>query len=316
MTVDPVDGCTFWYTQEYYAASSSAGWRTRIGSFKFSSCDAAPVAPAAPTNLNATAGDAQVALTWSASSGATSYNVLRSTTSGGPYGPPVTGITSTSYTDTGLTNGQTYFYVVQAVNSAGTSPNSNEASATPTCSAPAAPASPSATPGDSQVSLSWATVAGATSYNVRRSEINGGPYTAIALGVTGTSYLDATAANGTTYYYVVSAVNSCGESGNSGQVSATPSAATIPAAPTGLTSSAGPGAKKITLSWTGSTGATSYSVKRSTTNGSGHVVIATTTGTGFTDMGLTSGTTYYYVVSAVNSAGSSANSNQASATAK
>ncbi len=38
MNVDPVDDCTFWYTQEYYATTSSAGWRTRIGSFRFPSC--------------------------------------------------------------------------------------------------------------------------------------------------------------------------------------------------------------------------------------------------------------------------------------
>ena len=38
MTVDPVDDCTFWYTQEYYATNSSFNWRTRIGSFKFDSC--------------------------------------------------------------------------------------------------------------------------------------------------------------------------------------------------------------------------------------------------------------------------------------
>jgi len=42
MTVDPEDGCTFWYTQEYYAATSSAGWKTRIGSFKFPSCSSEP----------------------------------------------------------------------------------------------------------------------------------------------------------------------------------------------------------------------------------------------------------------------------------
>ncbi len=42
MSVDPTDDCTFWYTQEYYSADSSAGWQTRIGSFKFPSCSAGP----------------------------------------------------------------------------------------------------------------------------------------------------------------------------------------------------------------------------------------------------------------------------------
>ena len=86
--------------------------------------------PPPPTNLTAAAGNAQVSLNWTGSTGATSYNVLRSTTSGSETSH-ATGVTTTSFTDTGLTNGTTYYYVVQAVNSGGTSGNSNQASATP-----------------------------------------------------------------------------------------------------------------------------------------------------------------------------------------
>ena len=89
--------------------------------------------PLAPTGLAATAGNAQVSLTWNVSSGATSYYVKRSTTSGGPY-TQVGAPTATDYTDTGLTNGTPYFYVVSAVNSGGESANSTEASATPVAS--------------------------------------------------------------------------------------------------------------------------------------------------------------------------------------
>ena len=87
--------------------------------------------PSAPTGLTATAGNAQVSLSWTASAGATSYNVKRSTTSGGPYST-VSSPTGTSYTNTGLTNGTAYYYVVTALNSNGESGNSNQASATPT----------------------------------------------------------------------------------------------------------------------------------------------------------------------------------------
>ena len=92
--------------------------------------------PLAPTNLAATASDRQVALTWTASAGATSYHVKRATTSGGPY-TQVAAPTSASYTDTGLTNGTTYFYVVTAVNSTTESSNSIEASAKPAGVVPA-----------------------------------------------------------------------------------------------------------------------------------------------------------------------------------
>src|SRR5215475_8775498 len=173
--------------------------------------------PAAPTGLAATAGNAQVTLNWNASSGASSYNVKRSTTSGGPYTTIATGVTSTSFTNTGLTNGTTYFFVVSAVNSAGESGNSNQASATPQLSLPPAPTNLTATPGNAQVSLNWNASSGASSYNVKRSTTSGGPYTTIATGVTSTSFTNTGLTNGTTYFFVVSAVNSAGESGNSNQ---------------------------------------------------------------------------------------------------
>jgi hypothetical protein len=88
------------------------------------------------TGLTATAGNAEVTLNWNAYPGTDGYAVKRSTTSGGPYNyidnngfePP---ITTTSYTDPGLTNGTTYYYEVVANGSWGVSNPSNPASATP-----------------------------------------------------------------------------------------------------------------------------------------------------------------------------------------
>ena len=92
-------------------------------------------APAAPAGLTATPGSAQAALSWTASNGATSYNVYRGTYSGGESSTAIaTGITGTSYTNTGLTNGTTYYYTVAAVNAGGASGYSNEANATPASS--------------------------------------------------------------------------------------------------------------------------------------------------------------------------------------
>lgn len=92
-----------------------------------------PQIPPTPTGLVATGGNAQVSLTWNASSGATSYNVKRGTATGGPY-TTIHSPTTNSYTDTTVTNGTPYFYVVSAVNSGGESANSSEATATPSAS--------------------------------------------------------------------------------------------------------------------------------------------------------------------------------------
>ncbi len=168
----------------------------------------------------------------------------------------------------------------------------------------------------SQINLSWTASSGATSYNVKRATVSGGPYTTVATGVTSTSYSDTGLTASTTYYYVVSAVNANGESANSAQASATTLAAPPPPVPTGLTATAQKQPGRITVSWTASTGATSYNVKRATVSGGPYTTVASPTTTTYTDTGLTGGTTYYYVVSAVNAAGQSPNSTQASATSK
>jgi hypothetical protein len=97
------------------------------------------IAPAAPTNLVATAGSGQVGLSWTASSGATSYSVRRSTTTGTGYALLASGLNTTSYTDTNVTAGTTYYYVVTASKSSppAESGYSTEASATPGSSATA-----------------------------------------------------------------------------------------------------------------------------------------------------------------------------------
>jgi cellulose 1,4-beta-cellobiosidase len=115
------------------------------------------------------------------------------------------------------------------VNSAGESTNSTQVTATPqaTATVPAAPAGLTATAGNAQVALSWTASSGATGYNVKRATTSGGPYTTVASGVTATSYTNTGLTNGTAYYYVVSAVNSAGESANSAQVTATPNGGTV-----------------------------------------------------------------------------------------
>ena len=275
--------------------------------------DAPLSVPAVPSGVIATAGNAQVSLTWSVSTGATSYHVKRATVSGGPY-TQVAAPTATSFTDSGLTNGTKYFYVASAVNSKGESANSAETSATPTApvSVPAAPMGLAAAAGNAQVALTWTASSGATGYHVKRATVSGGPYTQIA-APTATNFTDTGLTNGTKYFYVVSAVNSAGDSADSSEANATPVApVTIPAVPANLMATAGNA--QVALSWNASAGATSYHVKRATVSGGPYTQIAAPTSANYTDTGLTNGTKYFYVVSAVNSAGESANSSEVNAT--
>ena len=173
-----------------------------------------------PTGLAAAFGNAQVSLSWTAPSGATSYHVKRSLASGGPYTTVAT-VTATSYVDPGLTNGIAYYYVVTAVISDAESGVSSQVTATPQNVFPEIPTGLTVTAGNAQVTLSWTAADYATSYNVKRSTASGGPYTTVG-NVTTMSYVNTGLTNGVTYYYVVTALNAGGESGNSGQVVATP----------------------------------------------------------------------------------------------
>jgi hypothetical protein len=108
--------------------------------------------PTAPTGLTATAAAGQVALSWNGTAETDSYNVKRSTTSGGPYSIVASNLTSATFTNTGLVNGMWYYYVVASVNLAGQSTNSAQASAFPIASTP--PAIGYGTSGN-QLQLAW-----------------------------------------------------------------------------------------------------------------------------------------------------------------
>jgi fibronectin type 3 domain-containing protein len=287
--------------------------------------------PAAPTGLSATAGNAQVSLSWNASTGATSYNVYRSDYADGEGGTPIaTGIATTSYTNTGLTNGRTYYYKVAAVNGGGTSAKSNEASATPQSQPTASfvisknsgafTHSVTANVGDT-ITYQWSSTNGA-SYSFYDTITPGGAdgcgntngtmgFTPAAGGSAG-PYALIQCQLGYTYTmtYTVTA---------SGGAQATDTitislSQTVPPPPTGLTAMAGNA--QVSLSWNASSGATSYNVYRGTSaGGESPTPIATgIVATAYTNTGLANDMTYYYKVAAVNSAGTSAKSNEASAT--
>ena len=183
-----------------------------------------------PTNLSATAGNAQVELSWTAVSRATRYTVYYSTstisdlTAAGVNSVSVTGIGATTTTVTGLTNGTPVFFRVTATNAAGESPASAQTSATP-AAPPGAPTNLSATAGNARVELSWTAVSGATRYTVYYSTSTISDITASSVrsvGTTSTSVTVTGLPNGTLHYFVVTATTAGGESAASSGASTTP----------------------------------------------------------------------------------------------
>jgi hypothetical protein len=141
-----------------------------------------------------------------------------------------TGTPVLTFTDASGYNGTLSGTATTLISSAGTNKAFRAITMAPiggTVTIPNAPTGLTATPGDSHVLLNWNASAGATSYNVKRSTISGGPYTTIA-SPTSNSYNDTGAVNGTLYFYVVSAANTAGESGNSSEVNAMPVAPSTP----------------------------------------------------------------------------------------
>lgn len=261
-----------------------------------------------PTGLYTTAGNTKATIGWTAVSGAISYNIKRSTTSGGPY-QFVANTPSSSYTDSNLVNGSAYYYVVSAVTGSGESPNSFQAVVTPvyTPDPPVTPTGLTGMPRDSQITLQWNQVQGADSYNVLRSSDGGITYTNAALGLTTTTYTDGGLTDGTTYYYAVQSQNVGGVSTKSIPLLIAPVSAL--ASPAGLAVVSGN--NKASLTWNSVTGATYYTVKRSTLSGRSYTHVASNlTSPSFTDLTVVNGSTYYYVVSASSAQTESMNSDQ------
>jgi Bacterial Ig-like domain len=179
--------------------------------------------PAAPLGVTATPGNGQVTLDWLASSGSTSYNVYYGSAPGvtTTTGTPVVGVRAPAV-HMGLTNNTTYYYILTAVNSFGESLASAEVSATPVFPAgdPSPPASLTVTHSSGQNSIAWPSVTDATSYNLYWSTMPITPdkYSAdnVVRGVT-SPYTHSGLAEGLPYCYIVTALNSNGESADSMQ---------------------------------------------------------------------------------------------------
>jgi hypothetical protein len=314
--------------------------------------------PITPTGLWATAANSQVTLSWTASGGATSNNVKRATVSGGPYATIAAVGTTPGYTNTSLANGTRYYYVVSALNGSGESANSSEVSAIPnnplsgtTIGTPGSYNSAGNTiahvfdgnPGTffdgPDASGDWAGLDfGASVSNVINqiaycprinfasrmvsgmfqganvSNFSSGVVTLFTVGAAPAqsvfTFQPVTNFEAFRYVRYLGAANdNCNVAevkfyGNS-------YAASLPGVPANPTATAGDA--QVWLSWNASSNAADYNVKRSTTNGGPYVIAANVTATNFVNTGLSNGTIYYYVVSATNAVGESANSIPAAA---
>jgi alpha-L-fucosidase 2 len=176
----------------------------------------------APDGLTALSGAVtnSASLSWNSLSGATIYHVRRSQNAAGPFVTLASGMTGTNFADYGIGPNVFYYYKVAGASASGVGPDSIIVPFILATTLPAAPANLSATSGSSQVVLTWAASPLAASYNVKRSNVNGGPYALIASNISATAYTNIGLLQ-QTYYYVVSGVNSVGEGADSAQASIT-----------------------------------------------------------------------------------------------
>lgn len=280
-----------------------------------------PVLPSRPLNLEGAGGDQQALLTWDppADDGGSpilNYSIYRGDTPGGEIHHVDVG-NFTNYTDTGLTNGEMYFYRVRARNMVGEGQMSNEVAVRP-ATVPSEPQDLVAEAGVGYINLSWSPPVldggrPVDGYRVYRGNSSGGETLLIDLGIV-FKHTDHGVIEGQTYFYQVSAENGQGEGPMSNEANAT--VPTVPSPPENL--SAIGGYREVALVWdppftNGGSPVTNHRVYRGTIPGGETFLLELGNVTGFLDVGLADGQEYFYQVSAVNIVGEGAKSNETNA---
>ena len=301
------NGNTYYYKVRALDANGTAGVWSSIVSVTYRAASTGTLS--APTVTGGNDSQGRPTLKWNAVTGAAKYEVYRARSQSGDYIKYST-VTGTSYTNTSyIEDGNTYYYKVRALDANGTAGAwgsivsvTYRAASTGTLSAPTVTGGNDA---QGRPTLKWNAVTGAAKYEVYRARSLNGDYIKYST-VTGTSYTNTSyIENGNTYYYKVRALKSDGTAGAwSSIVSVTYRAAstgTLPApAVTGGNDSQG----RPTLKWKAVSGAAKYEIYRSYSRDGSYSKYSTQTSTAYTNSSyLTSGTTYYYKVRALDANG-------------
>ena len=301
------DGNTYYYKVRALKSDGTAGAWSSIVSVTYRAASTGTLP--APTVTGGNDSQGRPTLKWDKVAGAAKYEVYRARSRSGEYIKYST-VTGTSYTNTSyIEDGNTYYYKVRALKSDGTAGAwSSIVSVTYRAASTGTLSAPTVTGGnDSQgrPTLTWKAVTGAAKYEVYRARSRSGEYIKYST-VTGTSYTNTSyIEDGNTYYYKVRALDANGTAGAwSSIVSVTYRAAstgTLSApAVTGGNDSRG----RPTLKWNAVSGAAKYEIYRSYSRDGSYSKYSTQTSTAYTNSSyLTSGTTYYYKVRALDANG-------------
>jgi fibronectin type 3 domain-containing protein len=265
----------------------------------------ANTAPAAPTNVNTLQLCGGVSVSWTGSTGATTYQIFRNTVNNSATATLLGSDPLSPYTDASTSPGVSYYYWVKASDGCDISGFSAVDGPISEAGSLSAPTNVAATAGTScsSVSVSWTGVSGADTYNVYRNTTN----TTVGATLLGSDplspYSDATAVPGLSYYYFVRADNECGLSafstGDSGYRNVVPS---LPGSLTASTTVCG----QVNLDWASVSFATSYDVRRNTVNNfATSTLIASPAVSNYSDTTANPGTSYFYWVVSSNLCGDS-----------
>jgi formylglycine-generating enzyme required for sulfatase activity/fibronectin type 3 domain-containing protein len=265
--------------------------------------DAGPQPPPAPAGVAATDGayTDHVRVTWSASSGATSYKVFRNTTNSSGSASQIGTPSASPYDDNSATPGTIYYYWVKANNANGDSGFSSSDSGF-AAAVPAAPTGVTASDGTytDHVAVSWNPASGATSYKVFRNTVNDSGSASQIGTPSGTGFNDSTAVAGTTYYYWVKSSNVAGDSAAfGGPDTGYARLCSAPPIPTASAPSVAGSGQSYNVTWTATSPSNSYEIQEATNSGFSGAATYSVTGTQRTfSHTVGSSTTYYYRVRA------------------